>query len=250
MGYGKIKVDTLTWDNSGTPTDISIGTLPTANNPVFTGDITINAQGDIHLADADSSHYVGFQAPATVASNIVWTLPATDASSSGDSLVSDGAGNLSFTTIGASGSNTEIQFNNSGSFGSSSSLTFNDSTDVLTSTNVHDSGGDVRKLVNGGHKTSTYELVASDSGALITTNGGNIELKKNVFSLGDMITIVNYASTSITISPSSSLGVTEMYLAGDSTAKSSLTLAGRGIATIVFPESSGIYCYVTGAGLT
>ena len=35
---------------------------------------------DIRLKDADGSHYVGFQAPATVGSNLVWTLPATDGS--------------------------------------------------------------------------------------------------------------------------------------------------------------------------
>jgi hypothetical protein len=37
-------------------------------------------QGDIRLGDADSTHYVGFKAPATVGSNLVWTLPATDGS--------------------------------------------------------------------------------------------------------------------------------------------------------------------------
>ena len=37
-------------------------------------------QGDLKLGDADSSNYVGFKAPATVGSNLVWTLPATDGS--------------------------------------------------------------------------------------------------------------------------------------------------------------------------
>ena len=32
--------------------------------------------GDLRLNDADSSNYVGFKAPTTVSSNIVWTLPA------------------------------------------------------------------------------------------------------------------------------------------------------------------------------
>ena len=35
-------------------------------------------QGDIRLGDADSSHYVGFKAPATVGTSLVWTLPAAD----------------------------------------------------------------------------------------------------------------------------------------------------------------------------
>lgn len=32
MAYGKIKVDTLTWDNAGTDTDISISGIPTASD--------------------------------------------------------------------------------------------------------------------------------------------------------------------------------------------------------------------------
>ena len=32
MAYGKIKADTLTWDNSGTDTDITISTIPTASD--------------------------------------------------------------------------------------------------------------------------------------------------------------------------------------------------------------------------
>ena len=54
-------------------------------------------QGDIRLGDANSSHYVGLKAPATVASNLVWTLPATDGSSN-QFLKTDGSGNLSWAT--------------------------------------------------------------------------------------------------------------------------------------------------------
>ena len=32
MAYGKIKADTLTWDNAGTDTDISISGIPTASD--------------------------------------------------------------------------------------------------------------------------------------------------------------------------------------------------------------------------
>ena len=34
--------------------------------------------GDVRFLDGDNSHYVGFQAPTTVGTNLVWTLPATD----------------------------------------------------------------------------------------------------------------------------------------------------------------------------
>ena len=62
--------------------------------------ITLQAQNDLRFADADSSNYVGFQAPSTVSSNIVWTLPATDAAVSGYALVSDASGTLSWAAAG------------------------------------------------------------------------------------------------------------------------------------------------------
>ena len=53
-------------------------------------------QGDIRLGDADSTHYVGFKAPATVGTSLVWTLPATDGTA-GYYLKTDGSGNLGWS---------------------------------------------------------------------------------------------------------------------------------------------------------
>ena len=53
----------------------------------------INAQYDLRFADADSSHYIAFQSPATVSSSIIFTLPATDGSAN-YLLKTDGSGNL------------------------------------------------------------------------------------------------------------------------------------------------------------
>tara|TARA_R100000278_G_scaffold6947_3_gene9455 strand:+ start:2402 stop:3160 length:759 start_codon:yes stop_codon:yes gene_type:complete len=62
--------------------------------------ITLQLQNQIRFADANSSHYVGFKAPTTVSSNIVWNLPATDAPVSGYALVSNGSGILSWGVAG------------------------------------------------------------------------------------------------------------------------------------------------------
>jgi len=62
--------------------------------------LTLQSQNDLRFADADSSNYVGFQAPATVSSSLTWTLPATDAAVSGYALVSDGSGTLSWAAAG------------------------------------------------------------------------------------------------------------------------------------------------------
>ena len=62
--------------------------------------LTLQAQNDLRFADNDSSHYVGFQAPATVASSLTWTLPAADATVSGYALVSNASGVLSWAAAG------------------------------------------------------------------------------------------------------------------------------------------------------
>lgn len=77
----------------------------------LTGDLTLNAQSDLRFADTDSSNWVAFQAPGTVASNVTWTLPATDATVSGHALKSNAAGTLSWGTAGgATGGGTDDVF--------------------------------------------------------------------------------------------------------------------------------------------
>ena len=69
---------------------------------IFDGNgLTLQAQNDLRFADADSIHYVGFQAPATVSSSLTWTLPSADAAVSGYALVSDASGTLSWAAAGA-----------------------------------------------------------------------------------------------------------------------------------------------------
>jgi hypothetical protein len=84
--------------------------LPKAGG-AMTGDITLNAQSDLRFADTDSSNWVAFQAPATIAANVTWTLPATDASVSGYALKSNGSGQLSWGLAGgALGTGTDQIF--------------------------------------------------------------------------------------------------------------------------------------------
>ena len=64
----------------------------------FLHDVTLNAQSDLRFADSDSSNYVAFQAPATISSNVTWTLPAADGSS-GQVLSTNASGTLSWATV-------------------------------------------------------------------------------------------------------------------------------------------------------
>ena len=64
----------------------------------FTGDITLNAQSDVRFADSDSSNYVALQAPATVSSNVTFTLPSADGTAN-QALKTDASGNLGFASF-------------------------------------------------------------------------------------------------------------------------------------------------------
>ena len=88
-----------------------------------TGDFSFPA--DIRLKDSDGSHYVGFQSPATVSSNIVWTLPSADAAASGYALVSNASGVLSWAEM-SSGLSSDAQGNTVGGTNAGDSFTGTD----------------------------------------------------------------------------------------------------------------------------
>jgi hypothetical protein len=78
----------------------SSGNLAGSANMTFDGsNLQLGSQGDLRFADSDSSNYVALQSPATVTSNVTFTLPGTDGSS-GQALVTNGSGVLSFGSAG------------------------------------------------------------------------------------------------------------------------------------------------------
>jgi hypothetical protein len=66
----------------------------------LTGNVTLNGQSDLRFGDLDSSNWVAFQAPASVSTNVTWTLPAADGTS-GQVLQTNGSGTLSWVTGGS-----------------------------------------------------------------------------------------------------------------------------------------------------
>ncbi len=69
------------------------------NAKTFSSNVTLNAQSDLRFADSDSSNWVAFQAPATVASNVTWTLPSADGTAD-QALTTNGSGVLSWADAG------------------------------------------------------------------------------------------------------------------------------------------------------
>jgi hypothetical protein len=92
---------TLTGAETFTNKTLTSPIINTAPSPTFTTAITLNATGELRLADTDSSNYVGFKSPGTVSTNKIWTLPSVDGSAN-QALITNGSGVLSFAAAGIS----------------------------------------------------------------------------------------------------------------------------------------------------
>jgi hypothetical protein len=62
-----------------------------------TTQVNITGQGDLRLEDTSGGEYVALQAPTTLASSYTLTMPVDDGTS-GQALITDGSGNLSWST--------------------------------------------------------------------------------------------------------------------------------------------------------
>lgn len=92
-----------------------------------------------------------------------------------------------------------------------------------------------------GTKTTSYTLATADVGKYVQVgSGGSITIPDATFAEGDAITIFNNTSGTITITCT----ITTAYIAGTDSDKATMTLATRGVATILFISST--VCVVTG----
>jgi hypothetical protein len=79
----------------GIVTSSKLASTLSISGDFLANNVTANAK--VHFADSDSSHFIAFQAPTTVSSNVTFTLPAADGTN-GQVIQTDGSGALSFAT--------------------------------------------------------------------------------------------------------------------------------------------------------
>lgn len=92
-----------------------------------------------------------------------------------------------------------------------------------------------------GTKTTSYTLATADVGKYVQVGtSGSITIPDATFSEGDVISIFNNTTGNITITCT----ITTAYIAGTDSDKATMTLATRGLATILF--ISGTVCVVSG----
>lgn len=94
---------------------------------------------------------------------------------------------------------------------------------------------------SGSDKVTSYSLDVGDVGKFVGVGtSGSITIPNSTFAAGDVISIFNNTSGNITITCT----ITTAYIAGTDADKATVTLATRGVATILF--LSGTVCVISG----
>jgi len=187
--------------------------------------LTVNAANDLRLADSDSSNYVGFKAPATVSTNIVWTLPSADGTN-GQVLTTNGSGVFSFSS--ASGL-TDIVNDTTPQLGGDLDIL---SRSITTST----VNGAIAIAPNGtgavSLQTSSITIGTGSGQPQISTNGAfDMFLTTNFNTNSGSITIEDGANGNITLAPNGTGDVhltADLVRVGDNGSNATITSNGSG----------------------
>ena len=157
--------------------DVDLTWNKTTNLLDINGNIQLKATGEIRFADTDSSNYVAFKSPGTVAANNTYTLPNT-LGTTGQALViaSTGSGTATLEWDAPSGGTTQnpggdtdgsVQYNVGGTFTGETAFKYNSSTNTLSVDNISAT-------------SVTIDNINLDGNTIISTNtNGNIDLDPN-----------------------------------------------------------------------
>lgn len=203
---------------------------------------------------------------ANTSSNTTFTLPGTDGSAN-QAIVTDGSGNLTFASVPSTGStntftaaqtfraanavrseaaSTQDAIVVAGRAGGTSSYATTLTPATLSANRTVTFPDETftvgyRNVPAVGTKTGSYSLAVGDVGKYVQIgSGGSITIPDATFAEGDIISLFNNTTGNITITCT----ITTAYIAGTDTDKATMTLATRGIATILF--ISGTVCVVSG----
>ena len=203
---------------------------------------------------------------ANTSSNTTFTLPGTDGTN-GQAMTTDGSGNLGFSSVVSTGSSntftaaqtfraanavrseaasTQDAIVIAGRSGGTSSYAATLTPTTLSANRtvtIPDETFTVgfRNVPAVGTKTGSYSLAVGDVGKYVQIgSGGSITIPDATFAEGDIISLFNNTTGNITITCT----ITTAYIAGTDSDKATMTLATRGIATILF--ISGTVCVVSG----
>jgi hypothetical protein len=198
---------------------------PSANLPMNAKKLTGLAAG---TSAGDSVRYEQVVLSSSLGTNVA-TFLATPSSANLAAALTDETG--SGATVFATSPTLVTPVLGTPSSGTLSSCTV-DGTNAVGYKNIPQTGSD---------KTTAYTLVSGDVGKYVGVGtSGSIVVPTSTFANGDAISVYNNTTGNITITTSAPTA----YISGTNTVKTSITLATRGIATILFVSAT--VCVVTG----
>lgn len=100
---------------------------------------------------------------------------------------------------------------------------------------ISDAAGNLRSLPQN-PQTAAYILAATDAGKHVSITNGGVTVPTGVFTIGDSIVVYNNSSASQVITCSA----VTAYISGTNAVKTSITVAARGIATILCYQTNEI----------
>jgi hypothetical protein len=109
-----------------------------------------------------------------------------------------------------------------------------------TITNILDGVGNVRNIPASSSKNAAYTLATTDIGTFILTTSGTITVPNNTFAAGNAVSVFNNSASTISLTISTTTG----YIGGTNTNRTGMSLATRGVCTVLFVNPS--LCVVTG----
>lgn len=240
---------------------VEIGTNPTS---IATGTITARAANAIRSEAASTqdaivlagraggtSSYAVTLTPATLSSSTTLTLPnVTDTFATiGTAQTFTAAQTFrAASAIRSEAASTQDAIVIAGRAGGTSSYAITMTPATLSASRTvtfPDGGGNYtvgyRNAPAVGTKTGSYTLAVDDIGKYVQVgSGGSITIPDATFAEGDVVSVFNNTTGNITITCT----ITTAYIAGTDTDKASVTLATRGVATILFISST--VCVITG----
>lgn len=223
------------------------GALPIANGGTGVSTLTAN-----NVIIGNGASALQFVAPGATG-NLLTSNGTTWTSAVGVSLSANNAFTGANTFYNATGQTFAPATTNDGIViqgraGGSSSYRVTLTTSTLSSSRtvtLSDGGGNYTvgyiNLPPVGTKTSSYTLAVGDVGKYVQIGtGGSIIIPTSTFAEGDAITLFNNTTGTRTITCSA----LTTYVAGIDSVKTSITLAARGVATVLFYSATA--CVVSG----
>jgi trimeric autotransporter adhesin len=206
----------------------SAGVVDKANTQTISGaktltnNLTLNAQNTVRFADADSSNWVALRSPATVVSNITWSLPSADGTA-GQSLTTNASGTLGWTSDFSQGGN---------SFGTTAAIGTNDANNL----NIKTSGS-----VRASFDTSGGMQITGQAWSQVATSSAATPLSWDANSSNVMRWSVNTSNITVNITNMRAGAAYMLVVKGSGTGTTTITCAGTGVtsSTPLFVPANG-----------